>query len=51
VAGPSGAALLAADPPRFRHPWAVVVSSTATGAPGDRRPLATPARAPPSTAF
>jgi hypothetical protein len=51
AAGPSGAALLAAGPPGFGHAWAVVVATAVMGAPADRRPLAAPARAPPSTGF
>ncbi|GAA3549992.1 hypothetical protein GCM10022419_032890 [Nonomuraea rosea] len=51
AAGPSGAALLAAGPPGFGHAWAVVVATAVPGAPADRRPLAAPARAPPSTGF
>ncbi|MFC4120636.1 hypothetical protein [Nonomuraea zeae] len=51
AAGAGGAALLAAGPPRFEHTWAAVVAPAGTHAPGDRRPAATPARAPPSTGF
>jgi hypothetical protein len=51
--GPGGvtgaAAALASERPGVRHPWAVAARTPRTGAPESRRPLAAPARAPPST--
>ncbi|MEV0385424.1 hypothetical protein [Nonomuraea sp. NPDC050643] len=50
VTGP-GAAVLDAGLPGFRHPWAAIVASGSADAPALRRPIAAPARAPPSAAF
>ncbi|NBE98459.1 hypothetical protein FE391_32815 [Nonomuraea sp. KC401] len=47
--GGGGTALPASEPLDFRHAWAVVVTRPAAEATAQRKPAATPARAPPST--
>ncbi|TDD23228.1 hypothetical protein [Nonomuraea diastatica] len=47
--GAGGGALPASELLHFRHAWAVVVSRPAPEATAQRKPVASPARAPPST--
>ncbi|MEU6717902.1 hypothetical protein ABZ897_41090 [Nonomuraea sp. NPDC046802] len=51
LAGSAGPAVLPSVLPLARPGWSVVVTNRPHGVPGDRRPVAAPARAPPSTGY
>ncbi|WP_327581732.1 hypothetical protein OHA25_37980 [Nonomuraea sp. NBC_00507] len=51
LVGPAGPTVLPSGLPYPAYAWAAVVARSGTDAPAGRRPVAAPARGPPSTGF